>query len=97
MCEAYARQPMMVTATHETLDESNMEQLYNGGNHGDFIVYASEEKASMVERVGRHLFLGVAHLLKPKDKIGYFTEVTIYEGGGNVLDRTRVDVRKISY
>jgi len=39
----------------------------------------------------------VAQLHKLKEKAGYFTEVTIYEGVGNLLDRTRVDVRKISY
>lgn len=42
ICEAYARQPMFVTATQDILDESNLEALYNGGNHGDLIVYASE-------------------------------------------------------
>lgn len=51
----------------------------------------------MVERVGRHLFLGVAQLQKLKEKVGYFTEVTMYETNGNLLDRTRVDIRKISY
>lgn len=51
----------------------------------------------MVERVGRHLFLGISHLHKLKEKVGYFTEITIYEGTSNLLDRTRVDIRKISY
>jgi hypothetical protein len=97
ICEAYIKQQMFVTTTHDMLDESNLLGLYNGGNHGDFIIYASEEKIPMVERVGKHLFLGIAHLLKVKEKIGYYTEITVYEGTCNLMDRVRVDVRKISY
>lgn len=97
MCDAYLKQEMVITATTDLLDENNLLGLHNGGKHGDLIIYASDEKVSMVERVGKHLFVGVAGLNKIKEKIGYFTEITVFAGDCNLMDRVRVDNRKITY
>jgi hypothetical protein len=42
MCEAYLKQEMAVTACNDILDENNLMEMYNGGRHGDLIIYASD-------------------------------------------------------
>lgn len=97
MLEAYLKQEMVLTATNDILDENNLMQMHNQGRHGDIILYASEDKAPMMERVGKHMFVGVAGINKIKEKAGYFTEITVFDNKANLLDRTRVDNRKINY